>query len=107
MNKIIDNLTMRQKLEVFISMGKKSKSHSASKRKELSESVKSSFPKKALKKLWKSADDGIERLLTLGELYHNVPKSIAHVHIKVVELHDIKAPKNIKKKVRKWLNSET
>lgn len=88
-------------------MGKKSKNHSASKRKDLTESVKSSFPKKALKKLWNSADDGVERVVSLGELYHNVPKSLSHIHVKVVELHDIKANKKTKKKVKKWLNSET
>lgn len=85
-------------------MKKNPREHSAKQRKDFETMTKSSLPKKTLAKLWKKSDDAVDRVVYLSEIYNNVPKSLKHVSIRVVEFHDIKASKLIKKKVKKWLN---
>lgn len=85
-------------------MKKHVREHSVKQRKNFTELAKASLPKKTLDKLWKKADDAVDRVVYLSELYSDVPKALRHVSIRVVEFHDIKASKKVKKQVKKWLN---
>jgi hypothetical protein len=78
--------------------------HSVKERQNMTNLVKSSLPKKTLNKLWKKADDAVDRIVFLSEIYAKVPKELQDVSVRVVEFHDIKANKKIKKQVKKWLN---
>lgn len=61
--------------------------------------------KKLHKKLWKKSDDAIISGRLLSEIYSNVPKEIADVHVIVNEYHIFDCDKKIKKKVMQFINS--
>jgi hypothetical protein len=64
------------------------------------------FSSKEAKILWKKSDDAIRTGRMLSEIYDKVPKKFKNVSIDIMELYVIRAPKEIKKAVLKWLGEE-
>lgn len=62
---------------------------------------------RAAKELFKKSDDGIQKIVYLEELYADVPKHLQGVSVKVMELHHFDCSPILKKKVKKWLNSDS
>lgn len=58
--------------------------------------------KKVYKKIMKRSHDFVERTMSFGELYENVPDELKDVRVNVLEIHSYK--KKDKKKIIKWLN---
>ena len=53
-------------------------------------------------KIWKKADDAIERVVRLSDIYDDVPEELKDVFVHTLELHFIERGKRTK--VKKWLN---
>lgn len=54
--------------------------------------------------VWEKSHDAIERTVTLGELYNNVPEELKNKRVRVLELHSFE-PED-KEAIVTWLNRE-
>ncbi|MDB4330227.1 hypothetical protein N9948_00670 [bacterium] len=54
-------------------------------------------------KIWKDADDVIERTQYLGEIYEDVPEGLKEISVKVMEIHMF--PEEDRERVKNYLNN--
>lgn len=59
---------------------------------------------KTYNKIWKKSHDVIERVVTLEELYCNVPEKLKNKKVYITELHQF--DKKDKKEILNWLSKE-